>query len=331
MTQGRLCLPSCRKPICRSSRACALIASSSHTVCGAGMCFCATQVSCIKRRPERRRNGCSPGEIPRGRTGGALTSSRSRSTATGTRPCGRSYSFRRICLALEGAVAVLMLEESGDRDVRWRLHRGPRPGRCWVNNHEGCCRTEGSAYHWERRIRHAQARCGLRALPWRCRRFRSRPGPDATTTILVLLGNGSWQQGLAQFLESHGYRCCVGESTTEPHAIIVDTATIAKALSLGYPRARILFLQMEQDAAQVAALLSWHRADAIIPPSAGLQGFKKVLQAVGERSRAWSRALAGTEVPVPFTPQERKGHCLHLPGRQQQRDRPGAPYQPPYS
>ena len=126
------------------------------------------------------------------------------------------------------------------------------------------------------------------------------------TTILVLLGNRLMAEGLSQFLECHGYRCCAGESTTEPHVIIVDAATIAKALSLGYPRARLLFLQMEQDASQVAALLSWHRADAIIPPSAGLQGFKKVLQAVGERSRAWSRTLAGTEVPVPFTQMEKK-------------------------
>lgn len=130
--------------------------------------------------------------------------------------------------------------------------------------------------------------------------------PQPTTTILVLLGNALMAKGLAEFLECHGYRCCAGESTTEPHAIIVDAATIAKALSLGHPRARLLFLQMEQDAAQVAALLSWHSADAIIPPSAGLQGFKKVLQAVGERSRAWSCTLAGSEVPVPFTPQEKK-------------------------
>ncbi len=131
--------------------------------------------------------------------------------------------------------------------------------------------------------------------------------PLNATTILVLLGNALMAQGLSQLLECHGYRCWAGESDAEPHVIIVDSATIGKALSLGHPRAKVLFLQMEQDVSQVAGLLSWHRAHAIIPPSAGLQGFKKTLQAVGgERSRAWSRSPAGTEVPVPFTEMEKK-------------------------
>lgn len=130
---------------------------------------------------------------------------------------------------------------------------------------------------------------------------------SGAATILVALGNALMAQGLSQFLECHGYRCCTGESHADPHVIIVDSATIGKALSLGYPRARILFLQMEQDASQVAALLSWHRAHAIIPPSSGLDGFKKALQTVsGERTRARSRALAGTEPPVPFTEMEKK-------------------------
>jgi DNA-binding NarL/FixJ family response regulator len=138
---------------------------------------------------------------------------------------------------------------------------------------------------------------------------QGRPGAtdlSNTATILVLLGNALMAQGLSQFLECHGYRCWAGERQAEPHAIIVDSATIGKASSLGYPRAKVLFLQMEQDVSQVNALLSWHKADAIIPQSAGLEGFKKVLQAVGERPRAWSRALAGTEVPVPFTEMEKK-------------------------
>ncbi len=139
---------------------------------------------------------------------------------------------------------------------------------------------------------------------------QDRPGAadlSNTATILVLLGNALMAQGLSQFLECHGYRCWAGERQAEPHAIIVDSATIGKALSLGYPRAKVLFLQMEQDVSQVAGLLSWHRAHAIIPPASGLDGFKKALQAVGgARSRARARALAGTEVPVPFTEMEKK-------------------------
>ena len=127
------------------------------------------------------------------------------------------------------------------------------------------------------------------------------------TAILVALGNALMAEGLCQLLQLHGYRCWVGKRQAEPHAIIVDSATIGKASSLGYPRAKILFLQMEQDVSHVTALLSWHRAHAIIPPSSGLEGFKRALQAVdGERSRAWSRAPAGTEAPVPFTSREKK-------------------------
>ena len=125
----------------------------------------------------------------------------------------------------------------------------------------------------------------------------------ATTTILVLLGNAIMAQGLSQLLESDGYRCCAGESHAEPDVIVVDAATIDDGVSVRYPQARILFLQMEQDASQVAALLAWHRVHGIIPPSAGLQGFEKALKAVGERSRA---RRAGTEVPVPFTKMEKK-------------------------
>jgi DNA-binding CsgD family transcriptional regulator len=139
---------------------------------------------------------------------------------------------------------------------------------------------------------------------------QGRPGArdlSNTAIILVLLGNALMAQGLSQFLERHGYRCCTGESRAEPDVIIVDSATIGKASSLGYPRAKVLFLQMEEDVSQVAGLLSWHRLHAIIPPSAGLLGFKEALKtAGGERSRAWSRALAGTEVPVPFTEMEKK-------------------------
>ncbi len=135
----------------------------------------------------------------------------------------------------------------------------------------------------------------------------SRPRLPNATTILVSLGNALMAKGLSEFLACHGYRCCAGDSTTEPDVIVVDSATIGKALSFEYRRARILFLQMEQDAAQVNALLSWHRAHAIIPPSAGLEVFEKILKAVGGgRSRAWSHTLPGTQVPVPFTPQEKK-------------------------
>jgi DNA-binding NarL/FixJ family response regulator len=130
------------------------------------------------------------------------------------------------------------------------------------------------------------------------------------TAILVMLGNTIMAEGLSQFLQLQGYRCCVGTSHTQPDVIIVDTATINDSLTVRYPEAKIFFLQTEHDQTRVAALLSWHKVHAIIPPSIGVEGFKKALKAVGEGQcrghHARSGALAGTELPIPFTGQEKK-------------------------
>jgi DNA-binding NarL/FixJ family response regulator len=130
------------------------------------------------------------------------------------------------------------------------------------------------------------------------------------TAILIVLGNTTMAEGLSQLLQLHGYRCCLGTSDTQPDVIIVDTATINDSLTLRYPEAKILFLQTDQDPKRVAALLSWHKVHAIIPPSTDLQGFKKALKAVGagqcRGNHARSDALSGTELPVPFTRQEKK-------------------------
>ncbi|HME45215.1 MAG TPA: LuxR C-terminal-related transcriptional regulator [Syntrophorhabdales bacterium] len=130
------------------------------------------------------------------------------------------------------------------------------------------------------------------------------------TTILVMLGNAIMAEGLSELLQSQGYRCFVGESHGEPDVIIVDTATINDSLTLRFPKARIFFLQTDQDPKQVAALVAWHKVHAVIPPSTDLQGFKKALKVVHEEQvrgrRARSDALTGTEVPLPFTRQEKK-------------------------
>jgi DNA-binding NarL/FixJ family response regulator len=128
--------------------------------------------------------------------------------------------------------------------------------------------------------------------------------------VLVMLGNAIMAEGLSQLLQLQGYRCCVGTSHTEPDVIIVDEATVNDGLALRYPEARIFFLQTDQDPRRVAALLSWHKVHAIIPPLTGVEGLKKALKAVSEKHcrgyHARSAAFSGAELPVPFTRQEKK-------------------------
>jgi DNA-binding NarL/FixJ family response regulator len=133
--------------------------------------------------------------------------------------------------------------------------------------------------------------------------------PSAAATILVMLGSAFIAEGLSQFLESHGYRCCTGKGRMEPDAIIVDASTIDDSLRGRYPQAKIFFLQMGEDPASVAALLSWHRVHAIISPLSGLRDFEKALKGIAaRRSRILPkpRATAGTELPAPFGRQEKR-------------------------
>jgi DNA-binding NarL/FixJ family response regulator len=133
--------------------------------------------------------------------------------------------------------------------------------------------------------------------------------PSDTETVLVLLGSAFIAEGLSQFLESHGYRCCAEEGLVAPDAIIVDASTIDDDLRSRYPHARIFFLQMGEDPAWVAALLSWHRVHAIIPPTSGFRGFEKTLKAIAprrSRRRPKACAAAGAGVPAPLSRQERR-------------------------
>jgi DNA-binding NarL/FixJ family response regulator len=139
---------------------------------------------------------------------------------------------------------------------------------------------------------------------------RAIASAEADLAILVMLGSVLLTEALSQFLKFHGYQCYVGTSRTEPDVFIVDSSTIDDSLTLRHPEAKIFFLQMEHDPTRVASLLSWHKVHAIIPPSTGLQDFRKAVKAVRKGQfrvhHARSGALPGTEPPLPLTRQEKK-------------------------
>jgi DNA-binding NarL/FixJ family response regulator len=129
--------------------------------------------------------------------------------------------------------------------------------------------------------------------------------PSNVTTILVALGNALMAEGLCQLLQLHGHRCWAGESPAEPAVLVVDGATVREGHR--YPKARILFIQMERDPGRIAAL--WHRVDAVIPPSSGLQSFEKTVKALSEERFQVRRArlcALQAEPPAPFTLTEKK-------------------------
>jgi DNA-binding CsgD family transcriptional regulator len=115
---------------------------------------------------------------------------------------------------------------------------------------------------------------------------------------MVRLGSALMTEALTELMQSRGWRCCTATGA-DPEVIIMDAATIGAGLGLRYPRARLLFLHLEEESGREAALLSWHGAHAVIPHACGVSGLEKILTARARRAD-------GEELPLPFTRQEKK-------------------------
>jgi DNA-binding CsgD family transcriptional regulator len=116
---------------------------------------------------------------------------------------------------------------------------------------------------------------------------------------MVRLGSAVMTEALTELMQSRGWRCFTATGA-DPEVIIVDAATIGAGLSLRYPRARILFLHLEEESGREAALLSWHGAHAAIPHACTMNLLEKILKAPRVR---WAD---GEGLPLPFTRQEKK-------------------------
>jgi DNA-binding CsgD family transcriptional regulator len=132
----------------------------------------------------------------------------------------------------------------------------------------------------------------LAASPF-VRKEHATRGP---ATVMVRLGSAVMAEALTELLQSRGWRCWAATGAG-PDVIIVDAATIGAGLGLSYPRARILFLYMEDESSREAALFCWHGAHAVIPRACGIHGLEKTLK---------GRRADGEEPPLPFTPQEKR-------------------------
>ena len=125
---------------------------------------------------------------------------------------------------------------------------------------------------------------------------KERKGP---ATFMVRLGSAVMTEALTELMQSRGWRCFMATGA-DPEVIIVDAATIGAGLSLSYPRARILFLHLEEESGREAALLSWHGAHAAIPRACTMNLLEKILKAPRVRR------ADGEGLPLPFTRQEKK-------------------------
>lgn len=121
---------------------------------------------------------------------------------------------------------------------------------------------------------------------------------DRPATVMVRLGSALMTEALTELLQARGWRCCAATGA-HPEVIIVDAATIGAGLGLSFPRAKILFLHLEEESGREAALLSWHGAHAVIPHACGMSGLEKIL-------KARVRRADGEGLPLPFTRQEKK-------------------------
>jgi DNA-binding NarL/FixJ family response regulator len=122
----------------------------------------------------------------------------------------------------------------------------------------------------------------------RGRKENSGPGPSEAGLkpkgkVLVDMGSAVIAEAVSSLLQGYGYQCY----TSEPPAcgldvIIVDSSTIDKKTADFYPESKVILLETDAHARNIARPILFQKVHGIISHSADSAKFRKALEAIAD-------------------------------------------------
>ena len=108
-------------------------------------------------------------------------------------------------------------------------------------------------------------------------------GPIPKGKVLVDMGSGVIADAVSSLLRSYGYQCFTTEPPTcEPDVIIVDSSTIDKKTADRYPKSKLILLETDAHARNIAGPILFQKVHGIISCTADSAKFKKALEAIAD-------------------------------------------------